>query len=389
MRKVYADNSATTPVHPQVREAMVHALSEDWGNPSSIHAFGRGARKAIEVAREQVAALIGARPQELFFTSGATESDNWALRGVMQSNRTRGNHLITTAIEHHAVLDCCQQLEKEGFAVTYLPVMPGTGLVDPAALAAAITPDTVLVSIMAVNNEIGTVQDMPALVQAAKAAKPDVLFHTDAVQAVGVVPVDVNAWGVDLLSLTAHKIYGPKGVGALYLRKAGFRFGPIQFGGGQERKLRPGTENVPGIVGFGAAAALAKAELPERSAHLSELTQRFLAGALALPGTELNGHPVQRHPGIANVLFAGVDGEAMLLNLDMMGVAASAGSACTSGSIEPSHVLTAVGRSVAEAHGSLRFSFGRNNTADDVDYILGVLPQILRRLQAVTPAARS
>ncbi len=388
MRKIYADHAATTPVHPAVREAMLRALTDDWGNPSSIHAFGRAARKAVELAREQVAQLIGARPQEIFFTSGATESDNWALMGVAYANRARGQHLVSTTFEHHAVLDCLKRLETEGFSVTYVPVDPGSGRVPPEALAAAVRDDTVLVSVMAVNNEIGTVQDVPALVRAVKAKNPATLFHTDAVQAVGVIPVDVGAWGVDLLSLTAHKIYGPKGSGALFIRKGGFRFTPLAVGGGQERKLRAGTENTPGIVGLGKAAELARLELALRAAHQRDLRDRFLVGALALPGVRLNGDPVHRHPGNANISIEGADGEALLLNLDMKGIAASSGSACTSGSIEPSHVLVAIGCSTDQAHGSLRFSFGMGNTAEDVDYIVAVLPEILQRLRSLTPSGR-
>jgi len=386
VRKVYADHAATTPVHPAVREAMLRNMTEDWGNPSSIHAFGRAARKAVEIAREQVAQLIGARPQEIFFTSGATESDNWALRGVAYANRSRGNHIVTTSLEHHAILDCCHELEREGFSVTYLPVQPGSGRVDPDALAAAVRDDTLLVSVMAVNNEIGTVQDVPALLRAVKGKNPQTLFHTDAVQACGAMPVDVNAWGIDLLSLTAHKIYGPKGCGALFIRRGGFRFTPVTFGGGQERKLRAGTENVPGIAGFGKAAELARLELVERVAHMQALRDRFIAGVLSLPGVHLNGDPVHRHPGNVNISVDGADGEALLLSLDMKGIGASSGSACTSGSIEPSHVLVAIGCSTEQAHGSLRFSFGRTNAVEDIDYVLEVLPDILRRLRSLTPS---
>lgn len=382
MRKVYADHAATTPVHPAVREAMLQNMADDWGNPSSIHAVGRSARKAVEMARESVAALVGASSKEIFFTSGATESDNWALRGVVRAAGGKG-HIITTTIEHHAVLDCAHELAAEGCDVTFLPVTPHTGQVDPAALAAAVRSDTLLVSVMAANNEIGTVADMAALVQAVKARNPNTLFHSDAVQAAGVLPVDVRDWGVDLLSLTAHKIYGPKGCGALFVRKGGFRFAPITFGGGQERKLRAGTENVPGIVGFGKAAELARRDRQARAAHLRQLRDRFLAGVAGLPGVSIHGDPAGGHPGIANISVAGADGEALLLNLDMRGIAASSGSACTSGSIDPSHVLLAIGVGREAAHSSLRFSFGLDNSEADVDYILSTLPEILQRLRSL------
>lgn len=390
MRTVYCDHAATTRCHPEVARRVYEFLTEHYGNPSSIHAVGRRARKGVEEARAQVAALIGAQPAEVFFTSGGTEADNWALRGAMAANRAKGNHLIISPYEHHAVLDTALALQKEGYEVTLLDVEPETGLIRPEALLEAMRPTTVLISIMAVNNEIGTVLDIAGLCAAAKAKDPNVIFHTDAVQAAGYIPLDVKALGVDLLSISSHKIYGPKGVGALYVRK-GFRFAPgLTTGGGQERKMRSGTENVPGIVGFGLAAEIAARELERRAAHAREMRDQFLRGVLAIEGVKLNGidpfrHPELRHPGNANVSVEGVEGEAMLLRLDMAGVYASSGSACTSGSLQPSHVLLAVGCSREAAQSSLRFSFGEENTAEDVAYAVEQFAQsvaFLRKLAA-------
>jgi len=374
MRTVYCDHAATTRCHPEVARLMYEYLVNDFGNPSSIHMFGRRARKGVEEARQQVAALIGASPKEIFFTSGGTEADNWAFRGTVTANQSKGKHIILTPYEHHAVLDVAEALGREGYDVTYLPLQPGTGLVDPDALVAAMRPDTVLISIMYVNNEIGTVEDIKALCAAAKAKDPEVVFHTDAVQAAGMVPIDVGELGVDLMTISSHKIYGPKGIGALYVRK-GFKFNPMQLGGGQERKMRSGTENVPGIIGFGKAAELARLEFDARVAHAREMRDRFLKGVLAIPGVHLNGidpfrEPEKRHPGNANVSIEGVPGDAMLMRLDMAGIAASSGSACTSGTLEPSHVLQAVGCSRELAASSLRFSFGQENTAEDIDYVV-------------------
>lgn len=391
MRRIYVDHAATTPVHPRVAEAMVANMTENWGNPSSIHSYGRASRKAVEEAREQVAALIGCRTSELFFTSGGTEADNWALRGAAYANVARGKHLITTTFEHHAVLDAMEQLGREGFDVTFLPVEPGTGRLAPAALAEAVRPDTTLISIMWANNEVGTIQDLAELVQAAKAKNPQVIFHTDAVQAVGNLPVNVKEVGVDLLTCSAHKIYGPKGVAALYIKK-GFRFQAIQHGGGQERKLRPGTENVPGIIGFGMAAQLTRAELDARRAHQRSLRDRFwLRVQERIEGVYLNGpdlvaHPDWRLPGNLNISVAGVEGEALLLGLDMKGVACSSGSACTSGAIEPSHVLVAIDTPRDLATTSLRFSFGQANQDDDVELLMEALVQVVGRLRSMARA---
>jgi cysteine desulfurase len=371
---------------------MYEYLVNEFGNPSSIHAFGRRARKGVEEARQHVADLIGARATEMFFTSGGTEADNWALRGTMYANRSRGNHVILTPFEHHAVLDQAEALQREGFEVTLLDLEPETGVVTPEALLAAMRPETVLISIMYVNNEVGTIQDIKSLCAAAKAKDPKVVFHTDAVQAAGVIPVNVKELGVDLLTYSSHKIYGPKGVGALYVKK-GFRFQSLQVGGGQERKMRSGTENVPGIIGFGKAAELAKAELGARSEHARLMRDRFLEGVLKLPGVRLNGvdpfqHPDRRHPGNANVSVEHIEGEAMLLRLDMAGIAASSGSACTSGSLEPSHVLLAMGCGRQVAQGSLRFSFGQENTAEDVDYVVAEFAKSVEFLRKLAPSGR-
>lgn len=392
MRKVYCDHAATTRCHPDVAKLMYEYLVNDFGNPSSVHGFGRRARKGVEEARQQVADLINARPAEIFFTSGGTESDNWALRGTLYANRAKGNHLILSPYEHHAVLDMAESLEREGFAVTLLDLEPETGIVTREALLKAMRPETVLISIMMVNNEIGTIQDIAGLCAAAKEKDPKVIFHTDAVQGAGYLPLDVKQLGVDLLTLSAHKIYGPKGVGALYVKK-GFRFGTLQVGGGQERKMRAGTENVPGIIGFGKASALARQELDRRVAHAREMRDRFLRGVLALDGVRLNGidpfeHPAKRHPGNANVSVERIEGEAMLLRLDMVGIAASSGSACTSGSLEPSHVLMAVGCSRETAQSSLRFSFGEENTAEDVDYVIAEFKKSVEFLWRLAPTGR-
>lgn len=391
MRRVYCDHSATTRVHPEVAKLMYEYLVNDFGNPSSIHGFGRRARKGVEEARAQVADLIGARATELFFTSGGTEADNWALRGTLYANRARGNHVILTPFEHHAVLDQAAALAREGFAVTLLDLEPATGTVTQEALLAAMRPETVLISIMYVNNEIGTIQDIKGLCAAAKAKDPKVVFHTDAVQAAGTITVDVKDLGVDLMTVSGHKIYGPKGIGALYVKK-GFRFQPLQVGGGQERKMRSGTENVPGVIGFGKAAELAKRELAERAEHAARMRDRFLAGVLSIPGVRLNGidpaeHPERRHPGNANVSVEHIEGEAMLLRLDMAGIAASSGSACTSGTLEPSHVLMAVGCDREVAQGSLRFSFGQENTEEDVDYAVAEFAKSVEFLRKLAPRA--
>jgi cysteine desulfurase len=380
---IYLDYAATTPLDPRVLEAMMPYLTEKFGNPNSIHAFGREARKAVDEAREKIAALLNCRPSELVFTSGGTESDNLALRGVAAAYRQKGNHIVTTAIEHHAVLHTCRALQDEGFEVTYLPV-DEHGLVAPEQVAEAVTDRTILVSIMHANNEIGTMEPLADIVRAVKEKRPDVLVHTDAVQTVGHIPVDVEALGVDLLSFAAHKFYGPKGVGGLFVRR-GVKLVPQLTGGGQERNRRSGTENVAGIVGMAKALEIAVAEMPTEIPRLQTLRDELINGVLAqIPDSRLNGHPTQRLPHNANFSFLGVEGEALLLQLDLHGIAASSGSACTSGSLEPSHVLLALGLSHEWALGSLRLTLGRFTTRQHLERVLAVLPSIVEKLRALT-----
>lgn len=382
MERIYLDHAATTPVDPEVAAVMMHYMLAGYGNPSSIHGFGREARAAVEEAREKVAKLIGADTKEITFTSGGTESDNLAIRGVALASRERGNHIITSKVEHHAVLHTCQSLEKEGYEVTYIPV-DSYGMVDPDDVRRAIKPSTILITIMLANNEVGTIQPIQEIGTLAK--QQGVYLHTDAVQAVGNIPVDVDDLNVDLLSCSGHKIYGPKGVGALYIRH-GTKIRPITHGGRHERGLRPGTENVPGIVGFGKAAELALLHGEARSRHVKRLRDRFVHGLMdKIDDIRLNGHPERRLPNNANVSIRFVEGESMLLNLDLAGVSASSGSACTSGSLEPSHVLMAMRVPHEEAHGSLRFTFGKGNTEQDVEYVLDILPSIVSKLRAMSP----
>lgn len=384
MKSVYMDHSATTPVHPQVVEAMLPYLTTHFGNPSSVHKFGREVRKAVEEARLQVAELIGAKPEEIFFTSGGTEADNMAILGVGEANAEKGNHIITSKVEHHAVLDTCEYLEKKGFKVTYLPV-DEEGLVSVDELKAAITDETILITMMHVNNEVGTIQPIEEIAQITR--EKGIILHTDAVQSVGKIPVNVDELGVDLLTMSSHKIYGPKGIGALYIRK-GTKISPITFGGGQERKRRPGTENVPAIVGFGKATEVAKNELPAEMEKLAAMRNRFIDGILSsIDDVKLNGHPEKRIPGNVNVSIRYIEGEALLLMLDMKNIAASSGSACTSGSLDPSHVLLAMGLSHEVAHGSLRLTLGRENTMEDIDYVINELQVIVERLRAMSPLA--
>ncbi len=382
MRRVYFDHSATTPVDSEVLETMLPYLKQDFGNASSIHWFGRESRKAVETAREQLAALLGAEAKEVFFTSGGTESDNLAIKGVALANRKKGNHIITTAIEHHAVLHACEYLEKNGFEVTYLPV-DENAMVSVEAVRNAITDKTTLISVMFANNEVGTIQPIKEI--GALAREKGIYFHTDAVQAVGNCPIDVKELNIDLLSLSGHKIYGPKGIGALYVRK-GVRLEAVQHGGAQERGIRPGTENVPAIVGLGQAAELANRNLKQRIAHLTALRNQLFEGIKTrIPDIKVNGHPELRLPGNVNFSVLYVEGESLLLNLDIKGIAASSGSACTSGSLDPSHVLLAMGLTHEVAHGSLRLSLGKDSSADDVAYCLEVLPEIVERLRAMSP----
>ena len=381
-RPVYMDHAATTPTRPEVVEEMLPCFTERFGNPSSIYALAREAQVTMERARGRVAEAIGARPENIFFTSGGTEADNWAIKGVAAANRKKGDHIVTSSIEHHAVLHACQALEKQGYRVTYLPV-DEFGLIDPAAVEEAITDKTILVSVMAANNEIGTVQPVRAIAEIAHDHK--VPFHTDAVQAIGAVPIDVDAMGIDLLSLSAHKFYGPKGTGALYIRKK-TPIGTFMDGGAQERGRRAGTENVPGIVGLGKAIELATADIEGRNRRIVAMRDRLIRGILeTIPDTRLNGHPVERLANNVNVAFRYVEGESILLMLDALGIAASTGSACTSASLEPSHVLTACGLPHEEEHGSLRLTLGHRNTDDDVDYVLSVLPRVIERLRKMSP----
>ena len=382
MRSVYMDHSATTPVKPEVVQAMLPYFTEIYGNASSVHAFGREARKGVMSARQTIADYIGASADELFFTAGGTESDNWAIRGVAHANKQKGNHIITTTIEHHAVLHVCEMLEKEGFEVTYLQT-DADGLISLKDLEAAIQPNTTLISIMAVNNEIGTIQPIEEIGQIAK--KHGVLFHTDAVQALGKIELDVNKQNIDLMSFSAHKLYGPKGIGALYIRK-GTRIKNLMDGGAQEKKRRPGTENVPGIIGFGKAVELAAEGFEENNARLIRLRDKLIAGIEAeIPYIRLNGHRTKRHPGNVNFCFEFIEGESLLLSLDLVGIAASSGSACTSGSLDPSHVLMAIGLTHEIAHGSLRLSLGEFTTDEDVDYVIEQLKPIVERLRSYSP----
>jgi cysteine desulfurase len=384
LARIYLDYAATTPVHPEVLKTMLPYFTDDFGNPSSIHTYGQDARSAIEAARVSVAALIGAEADEICFTSGGTEADTFALTGITLANGKKGNHIITTAVEHHAVLETCRHLEKNGYSVTYLPV-DKYGMVDPDTVKKAITPKTVLVSVMHANNEVGTVQPIAEIGKIAREAS--VYFHTDAVQTAGHIPVNVNELGVDLLSMSAHKLYGPKGIGALYIRK-GVKISPFLRGGGQEKGRRAGTENVPGIVGFGKAAEIARNEMAGEAAGLILLRDNFIKELQKrMDKIIVNGHPVARLPNNVNVSVSFVEGEAMLLNLDMNGICASTGSACSSGNLEPSHVLLAAGCSHEQAHGSLRFTLGKWTTEQELDKVLEALPPIVKKLRAMSPLA--
>ncbi len=377
MRRIYLDHAATTPVSPAVLEAMLPCFTQVWGNASSVHAPGREAKRALEASRRQVAKALNASvPQEIYFTAGGSESDNWAIKGAAFAHKT--GHIITTAIEHHAVLHTCQWLEKQGFSVTYLPV-DGFGRVTAAQVEQAIRPDTFLVSVMAANNEVGTLQPIAEIGALCRAR--GILFHTDAVQAMGAIPLDVRAMQVDLLSLSGHKLHGPKGVGALYIRKW-TKVDSLIHGGAQERGFRAGTENLPGIVGLGKAVELAQEGLTDNAARMTALREKLIHGLMArVPDTRLNGHPTDRLPNNVNLSFAGVEGEALLLRLDLAGVACSSGSACTSGTLDASHVLLAMGLNEAEAHGSLRMTLGTDTTDADIDAVLDILPPIVEDLR--------
>lgn len=382
MRRIYLDNNATTPVRPEVLEAMLPFFKEQFGNPSSVHWAGRAVAGAVEKAREQVAKLINASPAEIVFVSCGSEADNFAIKGTVDALRDKGNHIITTAVEHPAVLEVCRFLEKRGCEVTYLPV-DKDGMLDLVALEKAIRPETILISAMWANNETGTL--FPVEEIGAIAKKHRVRFHTDAVQAVGKVTVDVQKAGVDLLAISGHKLGAPKGVGALYIRK-GTKMTQFMQGGHQERNRRAGTHNVAGIAALGVACELAGKEIAEKMDRVKTLRDRLEQGILeAVPQVKLNGHPTLRLPNTLNVSFAYIEGESLLLNLDMKGIAASSGSACTSGSLEPSHVMGAMCVEVTLAHSSTRFSLGAETTEEDIDYVLEVLPPIVQRLREMSP----
>jgi cysteine desulfurase len=378
----YLDYSATTPVLDEARDAMLDVLLNEYGNPSSVHAAGRSARALVETARERVAQAIGASPSEIVFTGGGTDADNLAIKGAVSKARGHGNHIVTTTFEHHAVLDSVDHLARNGFEVTRVEV-PSHGVVDPDDVVTALRPGTILVSVMTVNNEIGTIQPLGEIVDAVKGAGRSVVVHTDAVQALGNEPVDVHASGVDLAAFSAHKLGGPKGVGALFVR-SGVPLEPVLHGGGQERGFRSGTLNVPGIVGFGVAAEIAAKEVFEKRDRLTPLRDRLLEGIRArVPDVVVNGDLDSRVPGNLNVCIPGADGETLLLLLDGAGIACSSGSACQSGAMDPSHVLLAIGVSRELADGSLRFTFGRTSTDDDVDAVLEVLPGIVDKARRV------
>lgn len=381
-RFLYADHAATTALSPRALEAMTPYFRDAYGNPSSLYTFGQQAKSDLDAARAEVARCLNAKPEEIFFTSGGTESDNWALKAVAELRGGKGRHIITSAIEHHAILHTLEHLEKAlGFSVTYLPV-DSLGRVDPQAVKAAIRPDTILITVMAANNEIGTIEPIAEI--GAIAREAGVLFHTDAVQAVGHIPVDVSAWNCDMLSLSGHKFHGPMGVGALYVRR-GLRLPPLVHGGGQEKGRRSGTENVAGAVGLAAALREAVDGLEARSVLLAARRDRLIEGLTRLPCSRLTGDPVHRLPGTASFVFEGVEGEALLLHLDAKGICASSGSACSSASLDPSHVLLAIGLPHEVAHGSLRLSLGEENTDEDVDYLLQAVPEVVEYLRNMSP----
>ena len=385
-KRIYLDHAATTPLEPRALEAMLPYLTEHWGNPSSLYAEAQDVRKGLDWARRTVSGILGSKPQEIVFTSGGSESDNLALRGVAYASRQRGNHIITSAIEHHAVLHAAERLEQEGFRVTYLPV-DGEGFVDLAALEGSVGPETTLVSIMYVNNEVGTVEPIEEAVRIVKGKNPHTVFHTDAVQAIGNFDVNVDRLGVDLLSIGAHKFYGPKGVGALYVRRRA-PFLPQQLGGSQEKERRAGTENVASLVGMAKAMELAYQELDAREAHYRKLQTRLLQEIpQRVPHAHLTGprELSRRAPNSFSCCLEFIEGEAALMALDLAGVAASSGSACTSGSLEPSHVLTAMGVPLELARGSLRLTVGKDNTMKDIEHVLDILPGIVSRLRALSP----
>lgn len=382
IKSVYMDNSATTPVKKEVLDAMIPFYTTKYGNPSSIYSLGRESRKAIDEARDKIAKIFGAKANEIFFTAGGSEADNWAIKGVAFANKNKGNHIITTKIEHHAVLHTCDYLEKQGFEITYLDV-DEYGMVDLEQLKNSITDKTILISIMFANNEIGTIQPIEEIGKIAK--ENNIYFHTDAVQAIGNVKIDVNELNIDMMSLSGHKFYGPKGIGLLYI-KNGVKIDNHIHGGAQERKRRAGTENVASIVGLARALEMAYDNLDEHNSRLTKLRTKFIDGIMKnIKHVRLNGHPDKRLPGNVNVSIEFVEGESLLLSLDLEGIAASSGSACTSGSLDPSHVLLAIGLPHEIAHGSLRFSLGDFNTEEEIDYVIDKLVGIVDRLRAMSP----
>ncbi len=386
MKQIYMDYAATTPVRKEVLDEMLPFFSENFGNPSSLHTFGQKAKNAVEAAREKVALSIGATPDEIVFTSGGTESDNFAVKGVAFAKQDKGRHIITSAIEHHAVLEPCRFLEKSGFEITRLPV-DYRGLIDPSDVKKAIKNETVLISIMHGNNEIGTIQPIKEI--GAIARERGIIFHSDVVQTLGRMPLNVDAFNLDLVSASGHKIYGPKGVGFIYIRK-GTRITPFMHGGEQERGRRASTHNVPGIIGLGKAAELALLDLDKETIRITALRDKLIRGILDnIEGTRLNGHPAQRLSNNVHVSIDYVEGESLLLYLDMEGIACSTGSACSSASLEPSHVLTATGVSPDTAYGALRFTLGRDTTEEDVNYVIETLPGIVKRLREISPVYRN
>ena len=384
MRRIYMDHSATTPVDSRVVEAMLPYMNEKFGNASSIHSFGRVAKVSLEEARESIAEFCGAHANEIYFTSGGTESDNMAIQGIARQLSDKGNHIITSMIEHHAVLHTCEWLEKEGFEITYLKP-DEYGMIHPDAVAPAIRNDTILVTIMHANNEVGTINPIDDIGQISR--ERGVVFHTDAVQTFGKIPIDLSQLPVDLMSMSGHKIYGPKGVGILYVRK-GIKLKPITFGGAHERNRRPGTENIPGIIGLAKAVEICEKQMIKDEVEIKKLREALYSIITErIPKVKLNGHPDQRLAGLLNLTFEGIEGEALLLSLDLKGVAASSGSACTSGSVNPSHVLRAMGIKPELAQSSIRFSLGRSNTMDDVEYTATNLIEIVDRLRKMSPLA--
>lgn len=379
---IYMDHSATSPVDPQVLKEMLPYFKENFGNASTLYSLGREARTAMEKARKQVASLIGANPDEIYFTSGGTESDNIAIKGTVNRLQNQGHHIITSAIEHPAVEETCKYLEKNGFEVTYLPV-GAEGIVKVADVEAAIKKETILITVMHANNEIGTIQPIAKIGELAN--EKGIYFHTDAVQTVGKIPVDVNELKVDMLSISAHKLYGPKGIGALYIRK-GTRLDPLLHGGGHERGIRPGTENISGVVGLGKACQLAEENLEVSMKQISNLRDKLIEGVLEqIDQSYLNGHPTQRLPNNANFRFSSIEGESLVLQLDAKGIASSTGSACSSKKLEPSQVLMAIGLKEVDAHGSLRLSLGKENTEEEIDYVIESIKEVVERLRSISP----